>query len=126
FYYSEFDSTYVVIGGQVTSKWVGGTQTRMNISKYGADLKLRWRKSYGDNGEGNELWAATILPNGSIVACGRYSPYDDKNNNGVLLKVDRNGVPQWMREYDHVPAAALWHEMFLGVEQTPDGGFLVA
>ena len=113
----------MVVGGQLTQQKIGDNRKRLNISKYAMGLSLIWRKSYGEEGEINELGSATILPDGSIVAVGTYGLAQSQSFNGVILKVNSKGVPEWMREYDHIIGTK--HERFYGIDQTLDGGFIV-
>ncbi len=128
-YFSAIDTSYVCIGGMVTAKYNTWGLKKLCISKYDQNLKLLWQKTYGQNAIYNSLDKAVILPDGSIVASGGYSnlstlPLTNADNNGVIIKVDKDGHFRWMREYSHF-GPGNYVEGFYGLDRTLDGGFIL-
>src|SRR5690606_38499964 len=85
-YFSTFDSTYVCVGDKKTTKSGSWFLSKLCISKYDMNLKLLWQKIYGQNNIYNSLDKAVILPDGSIVASGKYAaqsslPLSNADNN---------------------------------------------
>ncbi len=100
---------------------------KLCISKFDKNLNLIWQKTYGDQMINSGLTHAVVLADGSI-GTGAYSqstslPLMNENQNGVLLKVNKDGHFRWIREFDHVgPGNKV--EAFFGIDQTLEGGFI--
>lgn len=134
-FYSAFDNSYVTVGGRQTS-WYGGLSLdRLTISKIDAlTLMPLWHKTYGDEAYINALYDAVILPDGSIVASGGYSPLTslplmNEDCGGVILKVDKDGNLQWFREYNNYVTPTdshLYWETFFGIDTTREQGFMLS
>lgn len=132
--YSSYDNTYVTFGGKKTGSVGNNSLYRLYICKYNATTLLPiWKKTYGTAQYINNLYDAVINMDGSIVASGGYADsvsvmaYANCNTNGVLLKINTNGDSLWMRQYDNhglQPPNMPWDELFKGIEETRDGGYI--
>ena len=132
-FYSAFDTTYVCIGGKVNFKYGNNNLYSLCIAKYDRNLNMLWQKTYGDYALSNALADAVILPDGSIVASGSYSkltslPLINGDQNGVILKVDKDGRFKWMQEYNHYGPGTnteYYTECFYGIDTTRESGFIL-
>ncbi len=131
------DGGYILAGsssdsndGDVSGNHGGGDVWIIKIDFIG---NLQWQKSLG--GSGNE-WSSTIhqtLDGGYIVAGQSDSNDGDvSGNNGFkdywIVKLDVNGVLQWQKSLGGSSSAAnqSHNELATSIEQTTDGGYIVA
>lgn len=125
---SNFDTSYVCTGARKDSIYGNFGLNKLIVCKFDKNLNMLWLKTYGEEALYNGLLDAVILNDGSIVCSGSYSkltslPMNNLDQNGVILKVDRDGHYKWMREYNHHAAGNYW-ESFYGITETKEGGFV--
>ena len=137
-FYSQVDSSYVMIGTYNSSKTnfnTGVNLYRFFIAKYkSSNLFPVWMKMYGDESQMNDLLDATILNDGSIVACGSCSQFSYTATAaaepcGAILKVDKDGSVKWYRQYNHLTISTptiQQTEYFTSIVSTPEKGFIVS
>lgn len=134
-YYSALDNSYVIVAGRQTSSSPGIGMSKLMISKLDATTLLPlWQNFYGDEALVNSLLDAVILNDGSIVACGEYSPLTslplmNEDCGGVIMKVDKNGVQQWFRQYNNLVTPNDPHnywEIFYDIDATLEKGFILS
>jgi hypothetical protein len=128
-FFSAIDTTYVCIGGRVDSIYGNHPLFKLCICKYDLNLNMLWLKTYGEAALGNSLADAVVTSDGSIVSSGSYSklttlPLMNKDQNGVILKVNKDGHFRWMQEYSHQGPGNL-DEYFNGIDETKEGGFIL-
>jgi hypothetical protein len=102
------DGDFILTGGSTA---FGASVTALVIIRLGADGQSKWQKVYGE-GEGHVIRQTSdggYIALGSVWDLGRYAT--------LILKKDGAGTAQWQKQYGSFLNA---------IEQTTDGGFLLA
>jgi hypothetical protein len=111
------DGGYVVAGQ--TDSYAAGAQD-VWVLKLNPGGSVQWQKRYGGPGDDSAAQVEQTIDGGYVVAASTASfPKGDRNI--WLLKLDEVGQIQWQSTYQG--AGADWP---VGVQQTHDGGYVVA
>jgi len=109
------DGGYIVAGGQA------GSALRGLVAKLDADGAISWQKLVGVDGQPTEAYLARQTTGGYVVVAIQVLP------GGTyvlqLLSLDPSGKLLWQASY---PTGGLFGALPMSIEQTADGGFLLA
>jgi hypothetical protein len=122
-----------VVGLRVNVDGTSGAYSYdQGLAKIAADGTLEWAKFYGTaaydlNGEIIESRDTTGAVDGYVMAIGEDGFAGADDNEVVLIKVDTNGVIQWVKSYAGltVEGAPDGNEFVKGICQTADTGYAV-
>ncbi|MBW2262142.1 MAG: hypothetical protein JRG91_09235 [Deltaproteobacteria bacterium] len=110
--------------GCVVSGWtsVGTLFAQIWVMKLAADGSVTWSKSYGGTGDGGEdARAVRQTSDGGYIVVGWTMSFGAGDADVWVLKLDSAGDVQWQNTYGGASA-----DRGFGVNQTSDGGYLVA
>jgi hypothetical protein len=111
------DGGYIV-AGRTRSFGAGGYD--IFLIKTDANGNVQWAKTYG--GTGDELFSSVQqTSDGGYIVAGRTLSFGAGGNDIFLIKTDENGDVQWAKTYGGTN-----HDYALSVQQTSDGGYIVA
>ena len=106
----------------------GASDSGIWLLKFDSDANLQWQKAYDGNGQ----WARSIRQTsdgGYIVGGFTRSDQGNSTYNGLILKVDSSGNPQWQKRF-LTGLEGLSDESDAGkpnsILQSSDGGYVVA
>ncbi len=92
--------------------------TSLNCSHTPSSLK--WQKTYG--GSGDDLaYSIQQTPDGGYIAAGITSSSGAGDRDAWVLKLNANGSVAWQKTYGGAS-----YDVAISIQQTPDGGYIVA
>ncbi len=110
--------------GCVVAGWTsrGTMYAQIWVMKLAADGSVTWSKSIGGTGDGGEdARAVRQTSDGGYIVVGWTMSYGAGDADVWIIKLDSSGDVQWQETYGGTGA-----DRGLGVNQTSDGGYLVA
>ncbi|MBI4228674.1 MAG: M6 family metalloprotease domain-containing protein, partial [Deltaproteobacteria bacterium] len=111
------DGGYIA-AGYTTSYGAGGRD--FWVLKLLPDFNIEWQKTYGGSGH-DEAYSVQQTRDGGYIVTGRYStPTSPVDVNIWVLKLHPNGNIQWEKRFGD------WYEEGKAIQQTCDGGYIVA
>jgi nicotinamide riboside kinase len=111
------DGGYIVAG---TTWSFGAGSYDIFLIRTDANGNIIWAKTYGGTNDDYALSIQQTSDGGYIVACWTWS-FGAGYSDALLVKTDANGNLQWAKTY----GGTYWDGAF-PVQQTPDGGYIVA
>lgn len=115
------DGGYIIAG--YTNSFGGGYYFDACLFKTDADGNLLWHKIYEGTGDNFTVSVQETSDNGYIMA-GYTAPFGTLNWEAYLIKTDVNGDTLWTKTFRSL--AVYGRCMGESVDQTPDGGYIIA
>jgi len=109
------DGGYVVAGYYPTVGW------NIWVLKLSSDGNIEWQKYYGESDAGEIAYSIQQTNNGGYIVISEIRYYDPLRHDISVLKLASNGDMEWYKAY-----RGSEHEYAYSVQQTSDGGYVVA
>ena len=96
----EVNSGGYVIAGYSNSPGISSGNTDMYLIKIDNNGEIIWEKAYGNQAFPNHEWAYDLIQanNEDIIIVGSRDRYDNGSLNGLIYRIDRNGIIIWEKE----------------------------
>ncbi len=109
-------------GGYIVAGWGGDRQDDVYLVKTDAGGKKVWENWYGGALGGDRGFSVQqTQPDGGYIVAGKTDSFTDEGN-VYLVKTDASGTKVWENTY----GAAMGGNIGFSVQQTQDGGYIVA
>ncbi len=113
------DGGYIVACGEVSYYYVGSNYD-INVLKLASDGTIEWQKGYGDV-YSERARSMQLTSDGGYVVAGRTESFGAGNGDVWVLKLASDGSVEWQKTY-----GGSRREEALSIQQTADGGYIVA
>ena len=113
-------------GGYIVA---GGTQSGEGdfwILKLNPDGSIAWQKTYGSPDVAEALRSIQQTSDGGYIVSGSTGDYSSGESDLWVLKLNPDGSVQWQKSYGVIGEEALSGDDALAIQQTRDGGYIVA
>lgn len=107
-----------IIAGQTAS--FGPGDPNVYLIKTDPNGDIHWQKNFGGSNRDEGLSVQQTSDGGYIIA-GATGPFGTGNTDVYLIKTDPNGILQWQKTF-----GSSNNECGLSVQQTTDGGYIIA
>ncbi len=111
------DGGYIVAG---TTSSFGAGSNDFFLIKTNASGNVQWAKTYGGTGW-DEAFSVQQTSDGGYIVAGNTASFGAGHNDFFLIKTNASGNVQWAKTYGET-----WGDFARSVQQTSDGGYIVA
>jgi uncharacterized delta-60 repeat protein len=111
------DGGYIVAGSTTA---YGTSNTKIWVLKLNTDGSVAWQKTYG-GAQGDIANSIQQTADGGYIVAGWTSSYGAGNGDALVLKLNADGSVAWQKTYGGADG-----DIAYSVQQTVDGGFIVA